>query len=77
MDEATCSTCGHWAPCDQKEGMGQCRRHAPAPELLSLMPLSRITHLLASWPVTASMDYCGDHEAMRERGYTTDDGGAA
>lgn len=63
MSEAICRTCRFWAADDDSEGKrfgsGQCRRHAPRPEVSAARfgddPRPR-------WPKTYKGEGCGEHQ---------------
>jgi hypothetical protein len=56
-DASVCAICAYWQPLEESSFQGQCRRHAPRPEV------SDSVHMLAAWPVTNAQDWCGDFSA--------------
>ena len=58
LDHArACAVCSYWLPMEDNGFQGQCRRHAPRPEVTDSV------HMLAAWPVTNARDWCGDFSA--------------
>ena len=58
LDSASvCAICKYWLPLEENGFQGQCRCHAPRPEVTDSV------HVLAVWPVTNAQDWCGEFVA--------------
>ena len=55
LDQSSvCAICRFWEPLEDNGFQGQCRRHAPEPQVTDSV------HVLAVWPVTNAQDWCGE-----------------
>lgn len=58
-----CTACAYFAPEDETNTIGECRRNAPFPRAMAGGPDS---DLEAYWPIVVSGEWCG--EFLRDRG---------